>query len=761
MASPIPQLKQFLYSHYLLGGLRQSLGVLLPVIVLGRLFGHYDIGVIASMGAACLAIIDQPGGPRRYRNNEMLGGIVLGTFTVALTGLASSSPLLILLCVPLLCFSYSMLSVFGRRGGLIGFACLLLMTLTMRFPMQPQDVLLHTLYSFGGGLSYYLFSRLFRQIFWFREERQTLAVALSATAQFMAARAEFYDSESDLDECYRRLIKLQADMTDKHQAARDLVLRELPTGNLRGDRHRQALLSIYLNMVSVLDSLVATYTDYTVLRRQMANTDFMFFAHDGLYKLSLDISYIALNITRNVNTRRRASVKAEIRAMEYELEQYRNKGMVDKDPEVYALLVQILRRLRNLNGIVEHMANNTRRPSQNLPIDQYMNKSLSRFLSREDLRLGMLTSNLRLESSHCRYAIRVTCAAMCAMGLGALSTYFHDELGLSNALTAHSYWIILTILVIMKPGFSTTRQRNGWRLLGTVLGCACAFLLFKVTDSREIYLIAMLLAYLLGNSLIQLNFMVSAIFNTIFVILSFQFLSTGGTFIIGERLIDTLIGCAIAMVASYLLPSWEASSLSPLAKKALVANRDYLYSGLEFARLSREHNQARKKATNPADASIPVNEQQDLDAALSEADTSWQLANKNVHVAFSNFAAAFYRMIDEPVSQQRNVALLNNLLIQNHVLASQTNAAVPLLATLNEVPPGIAGSLAAIQELLQNKEASAPASIETEGELALLAYPLRQMVKAAQLIRQDMRGLEYSVGPQLPPKMDDGLATQG
>ena len=84
MASPIPQLKQFLYSHYFFGGLRQSIGVLLPVIILGRFFGHYDIGVIASMGATCVAIIDQPGGPRRYRNNEMLGGIALGTVTVGL-----------------------------------------------------------------------------------------------------------------------------------------------------------------------------------------------------------------------------------------------------------------------------------------------------------------------------------------------------------------------------------------------------------------------------------------------------------------------------------------------------------------------------------------------------------------------------------------------------------------------------------------------------------------------------------------------------
>ncbi|HRK86575.1 MAG TPA: FUSC family membrane protein [Alcaligenes faecalis] len=749
MASPIPQLKQFLYSHYFLGGLRQSIGVLLPVIILGRFFGHYDIGVIASMGATCVAIIDQPGGPRRYRNNEMLGGIALGTLTVALTGLASSEPLLLVLCVPLLCFLYSMFSVFGRRGGLIGFAALLLMTLTMRFPMQPQEVLAHTLYSFFGGLSYYLFSTLFRRLLWYREERQTLAVALFATAQYMEARAQFYDPGSDLDDCYRRLINLQSDMTDKHQAARDMVLRELPRGHGRGDYHRRALLTIFLNMVSILDSLVATYTDYTVLRRQVADSDFMVFARDGLHKLSLDIGRIAMNVSRSSSTRRRASVKAEIRAMEYELEHYRRQGMPEKDPETYALLVQVLRRLRNLNRIVDHMAGQTHRASQNLPVDQYLNKSLSRFLSREDVRLGMLTSNLKLKSSHFRYAARVSIASMIALGVGSLSSHFEAQLGLVSALTAHSYWIILTILVIMKPGFATTRQRNGWRLFGTVLGCAAAFVLFKLTDNREIYLAAMLLAYLLGNSLVQLNFMLSALFNTIFVILSFQFLSTGGSFIIGERLVDTLIGCAIAMAASYLLPSWEANAMTSLARAALAANQEFWHTGLEFARLSRLHNQGVKERQDSAPAQTDAQRDQ-LDLELMEADTAWQVANKNVHIAFSNFASAFYRMMDEPVSRQRNVSLLNNLLIQNHVLASQISAAVPLLANLTEVPPGIAQSLQAIGALIQDQDAEPPASIETEGDLAMLAYPIRQMSKAAQLIRQDMRGLEYEAGPQLP-----------
>ena len=148
----IASIRRFLYSHYFFGGVRQGVGMLLPVLVLGGLFGHYATGLVATFGAQCLAIIDQPGGPQRHRTNEMLGGAALGTLTVIITGLASTHPVLIWLVVIAQCFVYSMLTVFGKRGGLIGFAGLLLMTLTMHSPLEPHEVLAHAAATLGGAL---------------------------------------------------------------------------------------------------------------------------------------------------------------------------------------------------------------------------------------------------------------------------------------------------------------------------------------------------------------------------------------------------------------------------------------------------------------------------------------------------------------------------------------------------------------------------------------------------------------------------------
>ncbi|RTZ42390.1 FUSC family protein [Candidimonas sp. SYP-B2681] len=732
MANRIPHLQRFFYSHYFFGGLRQAVGVLLPPLFLGGALGLYDVGMIAAFGAACVAIIDQPGGPRRYGTSGMLAAVLLGSLTAAITGLASSHSVLIWLVVPALCFFFSMFTVFGKQGGLLGFACLLLMTLTMRTPLAPHEVLLHTIYSFSGGAFYFIFSTIAHRLLWHREEQQALSVALFATADYIGARAQFYDPNTDLDADYRKLIHAQSAMTEKHQAARDTVLRELPKGRHRSDRLRAAALNVFIDMVALLDSLVATHTDYATLRRSVPDSDVLIFARDALFKLSINVSHIALNIARNRSVKERNSVKAELRAIEFELDQYRQGGLVEREPEVYALLVQVLRRLRNATRLVDRMADHISNTVTAELVDMRLDKALDRFLSRQTWRIGMLTSNLRIDSSHFRYATRVAVAALVAMTLNAAISHA----GLDSVMPGagmHGYWIILTILVIMKPGFALTRQRNGWRLAGTLIGCGLALALFNVTQSTDIYLAVLVIACILGYSLIQLNFMVAAVFNTLFVLLVFHFLSPSTNLVIGERLMDTFIGCGIALLCSYILPWWERNFMASLANAAKKANLELLKTGLRYAGLTRAKTAARALSLPEAEA---------LDAEQHEAEVRWRLARKNVYIAFGNFASAFYRMMDEPIKQQKHVPELNHLMIQNHVLASQISAAIPILASLPVVPEGIQKSLDAVGELLEGNDANPPVSIETEGELATLAYPLRQMVKAAQLIRQEMRGVE-------------------
>jgi len=745
----IASIRRFLYSHYFFGGVRQGVGMLLPVLVLGGLFGNYTTGLVATFGAQCLAIIDQPGGPQRHRTNEMLGGAALGTITVIITGLASTNPILIWLVVIAQCFVYSMFTVFGKRGGLIGFAGLLLMTLTMHSPLQPHEVFAHAVATLGGALFYVVFSLGFSRLFWLREEQQAMSVALFATADYVAARAAFYDDTADLDEAYRSLIQRQSVMTEKHQAARDMVLRALPRGKGVGDRQRVMIWNMFVDMLQLLDTLVATHTDYAALRRTLAGNDCLMFMRDALVKMSLELNRIALDVSRGRQVQYRSSAKAELRAIEYEIEQLKQQGLGEREPEMLALIIQVLRRLRNSARIVDRLADHTAASPDAKPTDVLrINKSLTRFISRQEFRFGLLTSNLRLDSPHFRYALRVTAAAAIAMTLASR--------WLSPEFSAHNYWIMLTIVIIMKPGFALTRQRNGWRLGGTLIGCICALLLFNLTDRPEILFAVLLGACIMGNSLVQLNYMASAIFNTLFVVLVFHFVSPGtvSMSVIGERAIDTLLGCALALICSYILPWWEARYLKPLAAAATRANREYLLAGLRYVEAMQTHagpatnagtNTAATAATTAA-PSAATNATAAADTpAVIDADLAWRLARKNVHIAFSNFAEAFYRMMSEPKSHQLSVPELNNLLIQNHVLASQITAAIPILAALPKTPEAVQLALNGMVDLLDEKRpqiaTTLPTQFDTAGEQAALAYPLKQMLKASHMIRQELQAL--------------------
>jgi len=703
-------LQRFLFSHHFYSGVRRAAGILLPIAVLGGVFGWYASGLIATFGALCVAFIDQPG-PHEHRAREMLGGTLLSTLTVTLTGLASSHPLLIWGVVMGQCFAFSMLAVYGKKGGQIGFACLLLMTVTLHHSLSTQEVWLHALTSLGGGLFYTLFSYSVSRVMQLREKEQALSVALFATADYIARRADMYDLAQDLDESYRKLIVCQADMTDKHQAARDMVLRGLATKQAQADASRVMLWNLFVEMIAILDLLVATRTDYAFLRQKLNGSDALLFMRDALHKMAGDLERIALAVAREHTATQRSSVKAELRALEFEIQQMQTEGLAFREPELYSLCIEILRRLRNSAKVIDRMILATRRDRDAQLLDAVkIDRSLTQFLSRQHFRPRLLTSNLRLDSPFCRYALRVTLAAGIALALSALIP----------ALARQGYWILLTVLIIMKPGFALTRQRNGWRLLGTLIGCGLAFGILYTTQHETWLFAIMVLSTIIGGSLLQMNYLVASAFNTNAVLLAFNFLDPGATTIIADRALDTFLGSVIAFACSYVLPWWEAQFMPSLMRAAISANREYLRAAL---------------------AQIQTHEANASAHEVKRADFNLRLARKNVHVALANFAEAFYRMMLEPKSRQWHVIELNNIVMQNHMLSAQISAVTTVLLSLPAPPAASTEFLnALLPQLLPAPELPTPPVPKSllDGTLPDLTYPLKQLQRSITLINEEI-----------------------
>ena len=143
----------------------------------------------------------------------------------------------------------------------------------------------------------------------------------------------------------------------------------------------------------------------------------------------------------------------------------------------------------------------------------------------------------------------ITCGA--GYVIGKLLPYSH-----------YSYWILLTIIIILKPGFSLTKQRNFERFTGTIAGGLIGLLILAFIHDRSV-LFTLIVFFMIGTYTFQrLNYIVMVIFMTPYILIFFNFLGMGFVNVAEERLLDTGIASLLAFLASYLLfPHWESSQL--------------------------------------------------------------------------------------------------------------------------------------------------------------------------------------------------------
>jgi len=139
---------------------------------------------------------------------------------------------------------------------------------------------------------------------------------------------------------------------------------------------------------------------------------------------------------------------------------------------------------------------------------------------------------------------------------------------------------------------------------------------------------------------------------TPYVFILFTFLGVPFQQVAKERIIDTLIGCAIAFFGSYILfPKWEREDLKTYMEKMIEANAAYLQKIIE---------------------------------ALSGKVVSmleYKLARRDVYLHSANLSALFQRMLSEPKSKQTSETKVQQFVVLNHILFSNiATVATTLLA---------------------------------------------------------------------------------
>jgi uncharacterized membrane protein YccC len=120
-----------------------------------------------------------------------------------------------------------------------------------------------------------------------------------------------------------------------------------------------------------------------------------------------------------------------------------------------------------------------------------------------------------------------------------------------------SYWVILTVVVVLKPDFGSVFARGLQRGIGTVVGAVVGAVLLATVPYGPLLLIPMaVLAFLMPYGF-SLNYGLLATFLTPLVVLLIDLPTRAGWQLAQIRLIDTLVGCVIVLLLGYL--PWPSS----------------------------------------------------------------------------------------------------------------------------------------------------------------------------------------------------------
>jgi uncharacterized membrane protein (TIGR01666 family) len=622
---PIRSIQDFLLSTYFADGLRITVGVLLPSLILAQ----YDLlrfGMTLSLGALCVSVVDTPG-PIVHRRNAMLVTTALITLISIIVGLTNKSPYFVGGLLIICSFIFSMFFLYGNRAASIGTAALLIMVLSIDDVRPWQDVLWYSLMVFGGSIWYTGLSYFFYRLRPYRLVQQTLSDSIHGISKFLRSKALFYHQNINYDDNYAELLQLQVQVHEKQDAVRELLFktREIVRDSTPEGRF---LLLVFVDSVDLYEQVMSTYYNYKQLHDQFDSAGILSKYEHVINRIATELDEVAFALKTGGTPRPPTVLIDEVNRLKgaiNTLEQdnhdgkYNTLGIIAlKNIEVN--IENILTRVKTING---YFNKNEKKNLRNNTID------VERFISRQNIDIKQFFDNLTFSSNTFRHSIRVAIV----MAIGFLVAKLMNS--------SHSYWILLTILVISKPGFSLTKQRNYERLIGTVVGAFIGMgLLIYVHDKQTLFFI-LLFCMIGAYSFQRKNYVVSVLFMTPYILVLYDFLGMGNLSIARERIYDTLIGSGIAVLGSYtLFPNWEHQGLKDAMLKTIQANLAYFHQVTNLYFL-KEH---------------------DL--------TNYKVARKEVYVTSANLASLFQRMFSEPKSKQRLMTEMHQFTALNHLLSS-------------------------------------------------------------------------------------------
>ncbi|WP_216589682.1 FUSC family protein [Streptomyces brasiliscabiei] len=200
--------------------------------------------------------------------------------------------------------------------------------------------------------------------------------------------------------------------------------------------------------------------------------------------------------------------------------------------------------------------------------------------------LRAVRRELRPDSPVFRHAVRLAVVAV----LGYLIA--------SRLPLGHGYWAPIASVMVMRPDFHQTYARAVARFAGTLAGVAFATAMVRALgpDAHVFGVLAVVSAGL-SYTLIRTGYAYSQCFTAAYVVFLLGMGGQAWEQTVPERVVLTLLGGALAMLAYVVFPAWETLRLPGRLADWLAANGRYAAAVLRsYAEPTREHRADMRRA---------------------------------------------------------------------------------------------------------------------------------------------------------------------
>lgn len=617
------EISNFFYSQYFADGLRITIGCVVPIIICAA-FGEFLMGTFISLGALLIGLSDTPGAPS-HRRTGMISCLIVCILTQLITVASNSNIWIMTIVIGLLCFLYSMFAVFNARAATVGSMGILIMLINVDDAYTFKEEMYFLLFFIIGAVWYMLISFSLSQVRPYRLAQQELSESIRFVGDFIRLRANFYDHKVDLDDNYRKLIEKQIEVHEHQENVRDLLFQS--KRSIKDTTKVGRFLTLIFNdIVDLFEQSMTTHYDYEVIRKTYAHTGILKEFRNLLLKIANELDHLAYQLNANRAPKPLYNFKDDIESIKELIDQVEQKENINSIP-----LKKILISIRSITVFIHNIYNyNAIRSNK---VNKQEIEEANKFIQTEHIVWSKLRDNLSFNSSIFRHALR--------MAVVMAVTYLVLNMDWFNVGSMGSYWVLLTIMVILKPGFGLTKERNFQRLLGTVIGGIIGAIILMTVHNEIALFILLIFFFLTAYSLFRVNYIVAVLFMTPYVLIMLSFTGYNTFEIAKERIFDTFLGGMIAFVSSYVVfPNWESFQIRPNMRQLLIANYNYLAIAVRLL----------------SDETVNI--------------TEYKLSRKEVYIASANMGSTFQRMLSEPKWRQKSTKEVNRFVILNHILSS-------------------------------------------------------------------------------------------